>query len=73
VSNNPPKIYIAGHRGMVGSAIVRRLQAGCERQPRNSSLPPAFSGFGSPFTPTPHSPKVALNKGKKGTLPFNFP
>ena len=22
------KIYVAGHRGMVGSAIVRRLQAG---------------------------------------------
>jgi len=26
------KVYVAGHRGMVGSAIVRRLQAaGCER------------------------------------------
>ena len=25
------KIYVAGHRGMVGSALVRRLhQAGCE-------------------------------------------
>ncbi len=22
-----PRIYIAGHRGLVGSAIVRRLQA----------------------------------------------
>ena len=22
-----PKIYVAGHRGMVGSAIVRKLQA----------------------------------------------
>jgi GDP-L-fucose synthase len=22
-----PKIYVAGHRGMVGSAIVRNLQA----------------------------------------------
>jgi len=22
-----PKIYVAGHRGMVGSAIVRQLQA----------------------------------------------
>jgi len=22
---NPPKIYVAGHRGMVGSAIVRQL------------------------------------------------
>lgn len=26
--NHDAKIYIAGHRGMVGSAIVRRLQAG---------------------------------------------
>jgi len=25
--NNTPKIYVAGHRGMVGSAIVRTLQA----------------------------------------------
>lgn len=25
--SNSPKIYVAGHRGMVGSAIVRRLQA----------------------------------------------
>jgi GDP-L-fucose synthase len=25
--NTSPKIYVAGHRGMVGSAIVRRLQA----------------------------------------------
>ena len=24
----PPKIYVAGHRGLVGSAIVRRLVAG---------------------------------------------
>ena len=24
--NQPPKIYVAGHRGMVGSAIVRQLQ-----------------------------------------------
>ena len=25
------KIYVAGHRGMVGSAVVRRLrEAGCE-------------------------------------------
>ncbi|CAH1077424.1 GDP-L-fucose synthase [Candidatus Nitrotoga sp. 1052] len=32
ITNNPidkqAKIYVAGHRGMVGSAIVRRLQAG---------------------------------------------
>ena len=31
ITNNPiskqAKIYVAGHRGMVGSAIVRRLQA----------------------------------------------
>jgi GDP-L-fucose synthase len=27
MNNLPPKIYIAGHRGMVGSAIVRTLQA----------------------------------------------
>lgn len=25
--NNPPKIYVAGHRGMVGSAIVRKLKS----------------------------------------------
>lgn len=25
--STPPKIYVAGHRGMVGSAIVRQLQA----------------------------------------------
>lgn len=25
--SNPPKIYVAGHRGMVGSAIIRQLQA----------------------------------------------
>jgi GDP-L-fucose synthase len=25
--NNDPKIYVAGHRGMVGSAIIRQLQA----------------------------------------------
>ena len=25
--NKTPKIYVAGHRGMVGSAIVRKLQA----------------------------------------------
>jgi GDP-L-fucose synthase len=25
--NPQPKIYIAGHRGMVGSAIVRQLQS----------------------------------------------
>ncbi len=25
--NNVPKIYVAGHRGMVGSAIVRQLQS----------------------------------------------
>lgn len=27
MQNNPTRIYIAGHRGMVGSAILRRLQA----------------------------------------------
>jgi GDP-L-fucose synthase len=27
VSSTPPKIYVAGHRGMVGSAIVRVLQS----------------------------------------------
>ncbi len=26
--NKDLKIYVAGHRGMVGSAIVRQLQAG---------------------------------------------
>ncbi|HTH14017.1 MAG TPA: NAD-dependent epimerase/dehydratase family protein, partial [Spirochaetia bacterium] len=26
--NKKSKIYVAGHRGLVGSAIVRRLQAG---------------------------------------------
>ena len=25
-TNNPPKIYVAGHRGMVGSAILRELK-----------------------------------------------
>ena len=25
-ANNPPKIYVAGHRGMVGSAILRELK-----------------------------------------------
>jgi GDP-L-fucose synthase len=31
-SQTKPKIYVAGHRGMVGSAIVRQLQArgGCD-------------------------------------------
>ena len=24
--SSPPRIYVAGHRGLVGSAIVRRLQ-----------------------------------------------
>lgn len=27
--NHPPRIYVAGHRGMVGSAIVRQLQKHC--------------------------------------------
>lgn len=27
--SQPPKIYVAGHRGMVGSAIVRQLLAQC--------------------------------------------
>ncbi|MCA1793706.1 MAG: UPF0175 family protein [Desulfobacteraceae bacterium] len=31
-----PKIYVAGHRGMVGSAIVRRLKA-----MKEEALPPA--------------------------------
>lgn len=26
--SNAQKIYVAGHRGLVGSAIMRRLQAG---------------------------------------------
>lgn len=26
--NNPTKIYLAGHRGLVGSAVMRRLEAG---------------------------------------------
>ncbi|MDP1045496.1 NAD-dependent epimerase/dehydratase family protein, partial [Klebsiella pneumoniae] len=26
--NKNAKIFVAGHRGMVGSALVRRLQAG---------------------------------------------
>ena len=26
-SGTPPKIFVAGHRGMVGSAIVRALQS----------------------------------------------
>lgn len=26
MSNNPPKIYLAGHRGMVGSSILRELK-----------------------------------------------
>jgi GDP-L-fucose synthase len=31
--NNPPKIFVAGHRGMVGSAIVRQLlQSGVEHE-----------------------------------------
>ncbi len=33
----PPKIYVAGHQGMVGSAIVRHLQA----TPRRSGAPAA--------------------------------
>lgn len=28
MQSNPSKMYVTGHRGMVGSAIVRRLQAG---------------------------------------------
>ena len=31
ISDNPQKIYVAGHRGMVGSAIVRALQKQGER------------------------------------------
>ncbi|MES2937376.1 MAG: GDP-L-fucose synthase [Pseudomonadota bacterium] len=31
--NAHPKIYVAGHRGMVGSAIVRALRAGGSAQP----------------------------------------
>ena len=31
VSSNEPRIFVAGHRGMVGSAIVRRLQARATR------------------------------------------
>ena len=27
MSNNQPRIYVAGHRGLVGSAIVRVLRA----------------------------------------------
>ena len=27
MANTPPNIYVAGHRGMVGSAIVRQLLA----------------------------------------------
>ncbi|CAN5539736.1 GDP-L-fucose synthase [soil metagenome] len=27
MSGDPPKIYVAGHRGLVGSAIVRRLES----------------------------------------------
>ena len=36
-SPRPQKIYVAGHRGMVGSAIVRRLRSG---------------GYGEPVTRT---------------------
>lgn len=33
LNDQPPKIYVAGHRGMVGSAIVRQLMAqGCPRE-----------------------------------------
>ena len=38
-SASKPKIYVAGHRGMVGSAIVRRLRAG---------------GYGEPLVRTHH-------------------
>lgn len=27
MASTPPRIYVAGHRGMVGSAIVRQLLA----------------------------------------------
>ena len=30
MSNKLPKIYVAGHRGMVGSAIIRELQKQCQ-------------------------------------------
>lgn len=38
MSSNTPKIYVAGHRGMVGSAIIRQLQtANCKLITRTHS------------------------------------
>ena len=34
MTNTPSKIYVAGHRGMVGSAIVRQLLAAGHTPPK---------------------------------------
>lgn len=47
--NTPKKIYVAGHRGMVGSAIVRALQTSCGAgfNPPNA---PCRAGFNPPWS-----------------------
>ena len=48
---HPPKIYVAGHRGMVGSAIVRQL--------RNSHDLPRYSREGG--NPSSQKPIIRID------------
>ena len=45
---NQSKIYVAGHRGMVGSAIVRELQ----RQGYNNIVTRTHAELETPLRPT---------------------
>ena len=59
-----PKIYVAGHRGMVGSAIVRRLKA-----MKEEALPPETI---KPKTWFALVKKLSISRSNKVLNSFSF-
>ena len=59
--SRPPKIYVAGHRGMVGSTIVRRLQSvdgHVAGAPGNEESPPLAQAAGNASQAEQSAPQI---------------
>ena len=74
MSDNTPRVYVAGHNGMVGSAILRVLKArgGCELVTRSSSeLDLTDQGAVRDFLETERPDQVYLAAAKVGGIHAN--
>ena len=58
-----PKVYVAGHQGMVGSAIVRALQSS-----KNAVIPDPGSSPGQALTRDPWIADQVRNDKEKATI-----